>query len=384
MSDTPEKTKPSKKKTGGLAGIVAGETAISAAGGEHDLRYRGYSIYDLAQHCVFEEVAYLLIYGNLPNKTELFEFSERLRQQRDIPQSLKEVLERIPKGAHPMDVLRTGVSFLGNIESETKGESRNQYKITERLLATLPSMMLYWWHFVQSKGKNRIDLTTDADGIGDHFLTLLHGKAPSELHKKIMNISLILYAEHEFNASTFTGRIITSTMSDFYSATVGAIGSLRGNLHGGANEAAMELIEQYKTPEDASKGVLDKLAKKELIMGFGHRVYTVADPRNRVIKGCSKDLAEENGDTTLYDVSRAIETVLWEEKNMFPNLDFYSASTYKYMGIPTPLFTPIFVMSRMSGWAAHFMEQRANNKLIRPGAEYTGPGELEFTPIDER
>ena len=369
-----------KKKTGGLAGIVAGQTAISSAGGAEDLRYRGYSIYDLAQHCVFEEVAHLIVYGHLPNKTELFEFSERLRQQRDLPQNLKDVLERIPKSASPMDVLRTGVSFLGNIEPET--DDHDGYKITELLLATLPSMLLYWWHF--GKNGEKIDLETDADGIADHFLTLLHGKAPSELHKRIMNISLILYAEHEFNASTFTGRTIASTLSDFYSATAGAIGALRGPLHGGANEAAMELIEQYKTPEDAAMGVREKMANKELIMGFGHRVYTTADPRNRVIKGCSKDLAEENGDTTLYDISRAIETTMWEEKSMFPNLDFYSASTYKYLAIPTDLFTPIFVMSRMTGWAAHIMEQRGNNKLIRPGAEYTGPGELEFVALEDR
>jgi len=373
-----------KKKTGGLAGIIAGETAISSAGGAHDLRYRGYSIYDLAEHCVFEEVAYLIVYGKLPNKAELFEFSERLRQQRDLPQSLKEVLERIPQTAHPMDVLRTGVSFLGTLEPETK--TNDQYKITERLLATLPSMMLYWWHYAQNKHK--ADCATDATGIADHFLMLLHGKAPSASHTQMMNISLTLYAEHEFNASTFTGRIITSTLSDFYSATTGAIGALRGPLHGGANEAAMELIAQYKTPEAATKGVLEKLSKKELIMGFGHRVYTEADPRNRVIKECSRKLAQENkqngGNTTLFDVSAAIEKVLWDEKHMFPNLDFYSASAYHYMGIPTPLFTPIFVMSRITGWAAHFMEQRANNKLIRPGAEYVGPSDLAFVPMGQR
>ena len=368
------------KKPGGLAGIIAGSTSISSAGGDHELNYRGYSIYELAQHCDFEEVAYLIVYGHLPKKEDLFEFSERLRKQRDLPQALKDVLERIPADTNPMDVLRTGVSFLGNLEPET--DDRDAYKITDRLLATLPSMLLYWWHF--SKNGEKIDLKTDADGIADHFLTLLHGKAPSELHKRIMNISLILYAEHEFNASTFTGRTIASTLSDFYSATTGAIGALRGPLHGGANEAAMELIEAYKTPEDAAKGVIEKLDNKELVMGFGHRVYTTADPRNRVIKGCSKDLAEENGDTTLYDISRAIETTMWEEKSMFPNLDFYSASTYKYLAIPTDLFTPIFVMSRMTGWAAHIMEQRANNKLIRPGAEYTGPGELEFVPMGDR
>ena len=381
MAEAMKKETPApKKKTGGLAGIVAGQTAISSAGGAHDLRYRGYSIYDLAEHCVFEEVAYLIVYGNLPNKTELADFSARLQKQRDLPQALKEVLERIPAHAHPMDVLRTGVSFLGNLEPETK--DHDQYKITERLLATLPSMMVYWWHYTQNGHKT--DCVTQAEGIADHFLTLLHGKAPSALHKRMMNISLTLYAEHEFNASTFTGRIITSTLSDFYSATTGAIGALRGPLHGGANEMAMELIQQYANADDATEGVLQKLSNKELIMGFGHRVYTEADPRNRVIKECSRELAEHHGDMTLYDVSAAIEKVLWDEKKMFPNLDFYSASAYHFMGIPTPLFTPIFVMSRMTGWAAHFMEQRANNKLIRPGAEYTGPGELEFVEIEGR
>ncbi len=369
-----------KKKTGGLAGIVAGQTAISSAGGAHELRYRGYSIYDLAEHCTFEEVAYLVIYGKLPDKIDLTAFNERLHNERDIPDSLKEVLERIPATAHPMDVLRTGVSFLGNIEPETT--THDQFAITERLLACLPSMMLYWWHYTQ-KGE-KIECISEADGIAEHFLTLLHGKYPSELHKKMMNISLTLYAEHEFNASTFTGRIITSTLSDFYSATVGAIGALRGPLHGGANEAAMELIASYQTPDEASKGVLDKLAKKELIMGFGHRVYTEADPRNRVIKECSRKLAADHGDMTLFDISAAIEKVLWDEKHMFPNLDFYSASTYNLMGIPTPLFTPIFVMSRISGWAAHFIEQRANNKLIRPGADYIGPSELPFVALEKR
>ena len=373
-------TDAKKKKTGGLAGIVAGQTSISSAGGAHDLRYRGYSIYDLAENCVFEEVAYLIVYGKLPNKTELADFCKRLAAKRTLPLELKEVLELIPAHAHPMDVLRTGVSFLGNLEPETA--ENDQYHITERLLATLPSMMVYWWNFVQHE--NKTECQTAADGIADHFLTLLHSEAPSALDKKMMNISLILYAEHEFNASTFTGRIITSTMSDIYSAVTGAIGALRGPLHGGANEMAMELIEQYDSPEKATQGVMEKLSNKELIMGFGHRVYTEADPRNRVIKQCSKELADNHGDTKLYDVSAAIEKVLWDEKKMFPNLDFYSASAYHYMGIPTPLFTPIFVMSRITGWTAHFMEQRANNKLIRPGADYTGPGELEFLPMAER
>lgn len=369
-----------KKKTGGLAGIIAGQTAISSAGGAHDLRYRGYSIYDLCKEPQFEQVAYLLLHGKLPTATELKTYKAQLAAQRDLPKELKEVLERIPQHTHPMDVLRTGASFLGNIEPEN--ESRTQQDIADRLLATFPAMLLYWWHF--SHDGTRIDCTSRADDIAGHFLTLLHGKAPGSLHTRMMNISLILYAEHEFNASTFTARVITSTLPDMYSAVCGAIGALRGPLHGGANEAAMELIERFTSATEADKGVRKMLADKELIMGFGHRVYTVADPRNVVIKECSRELSETSGDMTLFDVSEAVEKVMWDEKKLFPNLDFYSASAYHLMGIPTPLFTPIFVMSRISGWAAHIFEQRAHNKLIRPGAEYTGPGELKYVPINER
>ena len=378
MTAQPERIE--KKKTGGLAGIVAGETSISSAGGAHDLRYRGYSIYDLAEYATFEETAFLVVYGHLPNAQELADFNARLKRQRDLPQALKEVLERIPADAHPMDVLRTGTSFLGTIEQE--GKNRDHFAITDRLLATYPAMLVYWWHFAQN-GK-RIDCVTEADGIADHFLTLLHGKAPNALHKKMMNISLTLYAEHEFNASTFTARVITSTLADFYSAVTGAIGALRGPLHGGANEAAMELIAQYRSAAEAHDGIRQKLANKDLIMGFGHRVYRVADPRNIVIKKCAKSLAQNTGDMTLYEVSEAIEKVMWDEKHLFPNLDFYSASAYHLMGIPTPMFTPIFVMSRITGWAAHIIEQRGNNKLIRPGADYTGPGELDYIPLEKR
>ena len=371
---------PVKKKTGGLAGVVAGETKISAAGGAHTLEYRGYSIYELAEHDEFEEVAYLLLYGELPTARELKHYKGNLKNQRELPAGLKAVLELIPADAHPMDVMRTATSFLGNLEPEAK--NHDQVAVTNRLLAVYPAILAYWWHFTHN-GK-RIACTTDADGIADHFLMLLHGKAPSELHKKAMNVSLILYAEHEFNASTFTARTITSTMADIYSAVTGAIGALRGPLHGGANEAAMELIEKYKTAEEATAGVKKMMAEKQLIMGFGHRVYTEADPRNVVIKAWSKKLADDAGNTTLYPVSEAIEKLMWDEKHLFPNLDFYSASSYHFMGIPTPMFTPIFVMSRISGWAAHIFEQRSNNKLIRPNADYTGPETRKFVPVDQR
>ncbi len=372
--------KASPKKSGGLAGIVAGETGISAAGGAHNLEYRGYSIYDLAEHASFEEVAYLLVYGELPKKAELEGYKNKLRATRDLPQALKEVLERIPKDAHPMDVMRTATSFLGNIEPE--GDDNCQEAITDRLIAAYPAMMVYWWKFAH-EGK-RIDCVSDADDVATHFLTLLHGKPPSAEHARAMNVSLILYAEHEFNASTFTARTITSTLSDIYSAICGGIGALRGKLHGGANEAAMELIQKFGGAEEATAGVKEMLATKQLIMGFGHRVYSEGDPRNRVIKEWSRKLCEAGGKPELFAVSEAIETMVWDEKHLFPNLDFYSASSYHMMGVPTPLFTPIFVMSRVTGWAAHIFEQRENNKLIRPSADYTGPEKLDFVPIDQR
>ena len=369
------------KKTGGMAGVVAGNTALCTVGKEGaGLTYRGYDIYDLVDNASFEEVAYLLLYGKLPNQSELDDYIATLKGARGLPDSLKSVLEAIPADAHPMDVLRTGVSFLGNIEPE--GDFSNQSRTADRLLACLPSMMIYW-HRYHTDGK-RIDVETDDDTIAGHFLHMLHDEPPSSLHAKCLSTTLILYAEHEFNASTFAGRVITATLSDMHSAVAGAIGALRGKLHGGANEAAMELIERFSTPEEAADGVRGMLERRELIMGFGHRVYTTSDPRNSVNKKMSRQLAEEAGDLRLYEVSEAIEKVMWDEKKLFANADFFAASVYHFMGVPTYLFTPIFVCSRITGWAAHIMEQRANNKLIRPAADYIGPDLQEWLPIEKR
>ena len=368
-------------KSGGLAGVTAGTTSLCTVGKEGaGLTYRGYDIYDLADHACFEEVAYLLLHGKLPTQKELDDYIAIIKANRGLPESLKTVLEMVPANAHPMDVLRTGVSFLGNIEPE--GDFANQNKVADRLLACLPSMLLYW-HRYHVDGV-RIDTETDDDSISGHFLHLLHDKPPRELHRKCLDTTLILYAEHEFNASTFAGRVITGTLSDMHSAVTGAIGALRGPLHGGANEAAMALISKFKTPGEATSGVLGMLQRKELIMGFGHRVYTTSDPRNAVNKRMSKALAADVGNTTLYPISEAVEKVMWDEKKLFANADFFAASVYHFMGIPTYLFTPIFVCSRITGWAAHIMEQRANNKLIRPAAEYIGPGLQDWVAIADR
>ena len=369
------------KKAGGLAGVTAGETAICTVGKEGaGLTYRGYDIYDLAENARFEEVAYLLHYGQLPTQAELDAYVTRLKGLRDLPDALKQALETVPGDSHPMDVLRTGCSLLGNLEPE--GDFANQLDVADRLLAAFPSMLLYWWRFHQDGV--RIDAVTDDDSVAGHFLHLLHGKAPSDFHRRVLDVSLILYAEHEFNASTFTARVIAATLSDFHSAITGAIGALRGPLHGGANEAAMELIQKFGSPEEATAGVLGMLERRQLIMGFGHRVYTTSDPRNSVNKAMSKKLAAERGDMTLYDVSEAIEKVMWDEKKLFANADFFAASVYHFLGVPTCLFTPVFVCSRITGWAAHVMEQRADNKLIRPAAEYIGPPLKEWVGIDDR
>ncbi|SDN70170.1 2-methylcitrate synthase [Paenibacillus sp. yr247] len=369
------------KKTGGLAGISAGQTAIATVGKEgKGLNYRGYSISDLAEHATFEETAYLLLYGKLPNQSELIRYKEKLSKLRGLPQEVRHVLELVPGSAHPMDVLRTGCSMLGTVEQE--GAAYQQFDIADRLMASFGSMLLYWYHF--HNNGTCIQTETDDESIAGHFLHLLHGKKPSAMHERCMDVSLILYAEHEFNASTFASRVTAATLSDFYSSITSGIGTLRGPLHGGANEAAMELIEQFDTPEEAEVGLRNMLAEKKLIMGFGHRVYSISDPRSDVIKVWSRQLCEEAGNMALYNISETIENLMWSEKKLFPNLDFYSASAYHLLGIPTPMFTPIFVISRTAGWAAHVMEQRSNNKLIRPSADYTGPKPTAWLPIEHR
>ena len=371
------------KKLGGagLRGQSAGETALCTVGKEGaGLTYRGYTIEDLAANAKFEEVAYMLLYGELPTQDVLTAYETRLTGMRNLPEALKKVLEAIPKETHPMDVMRTGCSMLGNLEPETSFDE--QHQAADRLLATLPAIICYWYRF--SHDGVRISTDTGEETIGGHFLKMLSDDSPSDLHRAVMNASLILYAEHEFNASTFTARVCAATLSDMYSCITGAIGSLRGPLHGGANEAAMELIEKFGSVAEV-EGELDAmLARKDLIMGFGHAIYRTSDPRNAVIKDWSSKLAAENGDTTLYDISCKIADTLWDRKALFPNADFFHASAYNYMGIPTKIFTPIFVMSRLTGWAAHVMEQRSNNRLIRPSADYIGPDIRPYQPIEAR
>ncbi|MFC6380823.1 bifunctional 2-methylcitrate synthase/citrate synthase [Psychrobacter glacincola] len=361
----------------GLRGQVAGKTALSTVGKSGSgLTYRGYDVSELADKCIFEEVAYLLLYGNLPTRTELDGYQTKLKGLRGLPQSLKDVLERIPAAAHPMDVLRTGCSMLGNLETEMSFDEENDQ--ADRMLAAFPSIINYWYRF--SHDNVRIETETDDETIGGHFLHLLKGEKPNELHTKVMNVSLILYAEHEFNASTFTARVCASTLSDIHSCITGAIGSLRGPLHGGANEAAMDMIEGFSSADEAEKEMMAMLARKDKIMGFGHAIYSESDPRNVVIKGWAEKLAADVGDEVLYPVSVRCEEVMWREKKLFCNADFFHASAYHFMGIPTKLFTPIFVCSRLTGWAAHVFEQRANNRIIRPSAQYTGE---DLRPVPE-
>ena len=365
----------------GLAGVTAGESAIATVGqAGKGLNYRGYSIDDLAAHAAFEEVAYLLHYGHLPTKRELAAYTKKLISLRQLPVDLKKVLKLIPKDTHPMDVLRTGCSMLGTLEPEKN--FAEQYNIADRLLALFPGILCYWYAYHQL-GKE-ISGESDDETVGGHFLSLLHGQKPSSLQRDMMNVSLILYAEHEFNASTFAARVTAATLSDFYSAITSAIGTLRGALHGGANEAAMELIAQFKNPDEAEQQLMVLLENKAKIMGFGHRVYTDCDPRSDIIKVWAKKLALAQEDIMLYKISEQIEAVMRREKKLFPNLDFYSASAYHFCGIPTPLFTPIFVISRITGWSAHVFEQRADNRLIRPSSVYIGPEPRAYIPIDMR
>ena len=369
------------KKPGGLAGIEAGQTTISTVGKNgKGLTYRGYSIHDLALQGTFEETAYLLVYGKLPDEQQLVNYKQKLMASRKLPDPLIKLLELLPANAHPMEVLQTGCSLLGTLEPETA--ERTAADIADRLLALTGPMLLYWYHF-HNKGK-RIETVTADDSIAGHFLHLLHGSPADELAIKVFDVSLTLYAEHEFNASTFAARVTASTMSNYYSCITTGIGTLRGNLHGGANEAVMELITPFQTPDEAEAGMLRMLAAKQLIMGFGHRVYTVSDPRSDIIKSWAQKLSASSDDGHLYPISERIEQVMRREKALFPNLDFYSAAAYHFLGIPTALFTPIFVLARTSGWTAHIIEQRDNNRLIRPIAAYIGPDSLTWPSVDRR